>query len=681
MVKSVLFTKQKENNKKESDKDKEFLAKKRAEPDTPPEKDIDMVKLKKKINDIMGSICSQNNNENNNADYLYKSMHKNYVLNEFTSNCLNYINKIITDVKKNHLKKFQGLFELNKIFISIIKELLMNEFELLLLSLYLESIDISLYSDIFSFQESLIFLCFFIKKLTVSSEIISPINSFLIRKYQGFEAQFDKWVKLNSSIINNKFFLSYAEINQRFKEYNNSYSIYCKNNYIDYNLIIDRILTMSIPYNDCKNDNLFFDKKGNSSELGMDSFNFINYNGKNKKIKNKNNEIFFTTNNSNNNKYNLNNNINKINNLYAPNFISTFPNGIFINANNTNNPDINLGYLYSSNNNIYNHFNNNINNELISPQIINTEFIKINQSEPKARTTFKITNINNSKNSNISKNITNEDSQKANDIKPLFTIEEDKTKDKKDNIIEDENKRNNVCMNTDILNKNQLNLDKRNNKEISLTPNNLLYSLDNENNNNNINQNNHDNNNLFETIYRQINKDNININHANNNLVKNNEIINANQNQNNIIAFNASQQIPDFNALKYGGNLGVNDYNPPSFLSSKNPCYADFNNFYQSSFHPLDENMKQLYQSNENLFGSWINTSSKNFYPIINNNYSNKIGESGSINNINYTPINHMFGNNNALMNASYGLNNQNGKMNIAQEKKPEESNNQNNSV
>ena len=286
MVKSVLFTKQKENNK-ESDKDKEFLSKKRAEPDTPPEKDIDMVKLKKKINDIMGSICSQNNNESSNADYLYKSIHKNYVLNEFTSNCLNYINKMITDVRKNHLKKFQGLFELNKIFISIIKELLMNEFELLLLSLYLESIDISLNSDIFSFQESLIYLCFFIKKLTVSSEIIAPINSFLIRKYQGFEAQFEKWVKLNSSILNNKFFFSYTEINQRFKEYNNSYSIYCKNNYIDYNLIIDRILTMSIPYNDCKNDNLFIDKKGNSSELGMDSFNtnnVINFDGKKKKL-------------------------------------------------------------------------------------------------------------------------------------------------------------------------------------------------------------------------------------------------------------------------------------------------------------------------------------------------------------------------------------------------------------
>ena len=107
---------------------------------------------------------------------------------------------------------------------------------------------------------------------------------------------------------------------------------------------------MSIPYNDCKNDNLFIDKKGNSSELGMDSFNtnnIINFDGEKKKIKNKNNEIFFTTNNSSCGGNNFNNNINKINNLYAPNFITTLPNGIFINANNTNNHDINFGYLYS----------------------------------------------------------------------------------------------------------------------------------------------------------------------------------------------------------------------------------------------------------------------------------------------------------------------------------------------
>ena len=211
MVKSVLFTKQKEKSKetdKEKEKEKEFLSKKRSEPDTSP-KDVDMVKIKKKINEIMGSICTPNNNQNSNIDYLYQTMYKNYLLNEFTPNCLNYINKIITDVKKNHLKKFQGIFELNKLFISIIKELLMNEFELILLSLYLESIDISLNSDIFPFKESIIYLCYFIKKLTLSSEKLSPINSFLIRKYQGFDDKFNKWFQSYSLVFNNKLYYSY----------------------------------------------------------------------------------------------------------------------------------------------------------------------------------------------------------------------------------------------------------------------------------------------------------------------------------------------------------------------------------------------------------------------------------------------------------------------------------------
>ena len=180
MVKSVLFTKQKSQDKdKEKDKDKELLSKKRQEPDT-SNRDVDMVKIKKKVNEIMNSICDTNEKEKSSIDFLYQSMHKNYLLNEFTSNCLNYINKIIIDVRKNHLKKFQGIFELNKLFISIIKELLMNEFELLLLSLYLEPINISLNMDIFTFKESLIFLCYFIKKLTLSTEKLAPINSFLI---------------------------------------------------------------------------------------------------------------------------------------------------------------------------------------------------------------------------------------------------------------------------------------------------------------------------------------------------------------------------------------------------------------------------------------------------------------------------------------------------------------------
>ena len=648
-----------------------------------------MVKIKKKVNEIMCSICNPINKENNNIDSSYQSMHQNYLLNEFSSNCLNYINKIIIDVNKNHLKKFQGLFELNKIFISIVKELLMNEFELLLLSLYLESVDISLYSDIFTFEESLVYLCYFIKKLTLSSENLSPINSFLIRKYQCFEDKFNKWFQSNSSVFNNKLYFSYWEINQRFKEYNISYSIYCKNNYIDYNLIIDRILTMSIPYNEGKSENLFVDKKDNSNELTYENKSIINTNSMKNFNENKNNinEIILTTTNSNNTKINKNSNINNIhniNNVYSPNFISAYPTGIIMNPNN----NINLGYLYTGNNIFYNPVDNIINKE---KNLLNKEIIPINSNESKNKNNFKVTNINNT-------NIKNEDNQKINNnIKNLFIVKEDKKKE--DNIIINENNKNELINKVNNNNneiKNPEIIEKEKKQKIYITPNNLLYSLGNDNINN-INQNNQiDNFNLVEKMYKQIKNDkndknnntnnvnnpnNINnlnnINNINNNVVKNIDGINSNLI--NIIGLNKSQQINDYNALKYN-NLGASDYNSLSQISflSKNPYLADINNLYHNSFHGIDqdENMKQLYQSNENFFRSCYSIhSSKNFYPINNNMvYPNNIGESGNINNLNYPPI--LIGNP-TLINLNNGLNN-NDKNNIIQEKKIDENNNKN---
>ena len=322
MVKPIFINKRKEKEKeveKENEKSKELLAKKRVEPDT-PNKEVDMIKIKKKIKEMMFSIYKDSNNSLNNEDIFYQTMSKNYLLNEFSSNCLNYINKIITNILKNQLKKFQGIFELNKLFISIIKELLINEFELILLSLYLESVNISSCPDVNSFKESLIFLCLFIKKLTLSEDKLSPINSFLNRKYQGFSGKFHKWIELNKSVLDKKLYFSYIEINQRFKEFNNSYSIYCKNNYIDYNLVIDRILTMSIPYNESKTENNKINIKSNSiKEMGIELSNNDN------DISKKNNININHNNSANNTQNNVNKNNSYNFNTYFSNFIPQFP--------------------------------------------------------------------------------------------------------------------------------------------------------------------------------------------------------------------------------------------------------------------------------------------------------------------------------------------------------------------
>ena len=657
-TKTLFLTKEKAKIKEE-----QLLSKKRASPDT-PKKDIDMVKLKEKINEIMNRISTPNISDENN--YLYLSMHKNYLLNEFTSNCLNYINKIIINVKKNHLKKSQGMLGINEIFVSTIKELLMNEFEILLLSLYLESIDITLFKDLYSFQESLIYLCYFIKTLTLTPKNLLSINSFLIRKYQGFEDKFDKWLQLNSMILNNKCYFSYIEINQRFKEYNVPYSVYCKNNFIDYNLIIDRILTMSIPYNESKKDNITKDNKdkSNNSILDTKESKTKDFN----KIKNNNfNEIFFTTNND---LKKINNN--KDNSFYNSNYNESQPTGIFLSAN--NNFDINSDYLYNRNNIITNKINKFNNNELITPQINNNKFIPIKLNESNNKNAFKINNLNNCNNIFINNNsYLNDNKNNSRTIANKVLLKEEECG--KQNIVKanDEGKKSIEKNDDNILN----NEKKFNKKEISITPINLLYSLDNENNYY-INPNIHiDNCNLIEKMYNQIKNENNKIN--NNNLMKNNDRIDVVQPQNNIINFNNYQQINDFNALKYNNNLGINDYNPSSqisLFSSDNPYFTSNNYLYHSSVNGIgqDENMK-FYQSKESFLKNYISNSSKNIYQIndILNMGNNNIGNNGNIINNNFPNINQFIANNSPYFN----LNKENyGKNNIFQEKKFENNEN-----
>ena len=274
-------------------------------------KKMDMLKIKEKINEIMEKISNdktvididniknKRNIELLNKIYddsktsLYQDMFQKYIKNEFSLSCISYINKIILDIKKNvHLQQYEGKYNFNKLLMTLTKELLFNEFELILLSLYLDYIDLSL--NIFTMEESFLYICFFIKKLTINSNQLAHINSFLSNKYKNFNYYYDKWYKINEEKINKKLYFTYFEINQRFRDYNIPSNIYCKNNYIDYNNIVDKILSMSLPYRGFKkesdisiknNNSLFFiikdkNKKNNLQNLINDdiSINYINNN-------------------------------------------------------------------------------------------------------------------------------------------------------------------------------------------------------------------------------------------------------------------------------------------------------------------------------------------------------------------------------------------------------------------
>ena len=114
-----------------------------------------------------------------------------------------------------------------------------------------------------------------------------------------------------------------------------------------------------------------------------------------------------------------------------------------------------------------------------------------------------------------------------------------------------------------------------------------------------------------------------------NNSITTNIMKNNNENlsllQSNILGLNTSQQLNDYGQLKYNGNLGFNDINAASqfsFFSSKNQGNFGYNNIFGGQ---AEENLKQLIgQSSNNFFNSYYSlngiTSSKNFYPHLNNN-------------------------------------------------------------
>ena len=599
MVKPFFINKKNEKKPKEQEVNKiKFLSKKREEPDN-PKPDVDMITLKKKVNEIMYSICNEKNNSLNELDKLYESMSKDYLSNEFTSNCLNYINKIILNAPNNGLKKFQGTFELNKIFISIVKELLINEFELLLLSLYLETLNISC-QDLISFKESLIFICFFIKKLTLSEEKLSPINSFLNRKYQGFSSKFNIWLELNSAIFNKKLFFEYLEINERFKEFNKPYSIFCKSNYLDYNLIIDRILKMSIPYSENKNENIYINKRENNTNNKKLGYDNIFNNQFNIFSNNKNNPNFFT----NNDNINFTNNFNYLNN-YISNNIIPYPGSIDFNQNNKN---TNLDYsnIFSSLNLLNNGQNNNEN-------LINQN---VQDIKKKGNIKFNVIKENNySTVSNTGKNESNETFNQK-----LISVTKSQNNNTEEQTI-NENQKNKIILNDKNIknnDNNQFNIfqQKNSNNNISSYPNNniLIPNISQQINdyvslkyNNNLGINNINsesqislislNNNLMSDLNNLLNnsfhKNNFSqlLSHSNEDFDKNCLLTNN--------ADNSSNNLNNYNLCSNENNINNNNY---SFITNliNNTCLQNLNIIQQDNSNIKDSNNENNLDKNKN---------------------------------------------------------------------------------
>ncbi len=372
--------------------------------------EIDMREYNEKIKNEMYKITINNNGVlNNSKEEQYEKLYQEYVLSDFNPKCLLFINRIISE-SKTLSPKIQSTNELHKILVSIMKKLMLNEYELTLFSVILENFDL-INENKYSIETILYLIGLKVKELT--TDYISIILEQIKKEKDDIDIEsiYNNWKDGIDDIIK---LISFKSINIKFKNLKRPYNSYCRNNYIDYNNIVDKILKMSLPYNNeakifddenellLNNDNKLKNKQINEKKENKE-INLIQLN-LNKKINNSKNES------NNTQKIPVSFKINKKENRDKKNIKSNTKL-----ENNLNNPNINLDKLsfsLTSNNNktIENTYQNLINTNKINPYfqnfINNSKNLKENAKNSvlmssKNPSQYSLNNIQQNKNNNI----------------------------------------------------------------------------------------------------------------------------------------------------------------------------------------------------------------------------------------------------------------------------------------
>ena len=291
------YIKMRKNNKNQNktflNKD-EIIDKKKKEK-IKPTQEIDMIKFKQKINQQIENNQFTNIEsfiDTNQNDKNYLSLYKKYINEEFSPLCIVFINRIINqsetlnpEIKNNN--------DLHKIILSLTKQLMMNEYELTIYSMILDEFG---WSNIeFSEEEYLMFVGFFVKQLSGDDELII-LENFKQKSSLLIDEKYSNWKKLYNDKIKSHRIFTYSEVNKRYKLLKRPFNIYCKNNYIDYNNVVEKILKMSLPYNESKQkeeeDIISIDeneKKNKNNKIKTINFKVKNFDKiKDKKLSNSN---------------------------------------------------------------------------------------------------------------------------------------------------------------------------------------------------------------------------------------------------------------------------------------------------------------------------------------------------------------------------------------------------------
>ena len=177
------------------------------------------------------------------SESIYKSLQNNYLKNNLNINIISMITKLI-NTSSTIPKQLKVNYPLNDILIEIVKEFMLTDLEIVYLSLYLD-----LYgwdNKYFDIKDNLILTALSVKKYL--NDDIDIIETHLSENYEDIKDKFSNWIKSqkNKSSIP----ITPRMVNERNNILKKPFNCYCRNNYIDYDNAVDKILHLSLSYNE-----------------------------------------------------------------------------------------------------------------------------------------------------------------------------------------------------------------------------------------------------------------------------------------------------------------------------------------------------------------------------------------------------------------------------------------------
>ena len=196
------------------------------------------------------------------SEKLYKSLQNNYIKNNLNINIISMITKLI-NTSNTISKTLKSNYPLNDLLIEIVKEFMLTDLEIVYFSLYLDIYGWE--NKYFDLKDNLILTALSVKKYL--NEDIDIIETHLTENYENIKEKFANWIL--SQKDKKKIVITPRMVNERNNILKKTFNCYCRNNYIDYDNAVDKILHLSLSYNEI-NKHISNNKQKNKSKELID---------------------------------------------------------------------------------------------------------------------------------------------------------------------------------------------------------------------------------------------------------------------------------------------------------------------------------------------------------------------------------------------------------------------------